>query len=236
MEWKEYSQRLKEVLKLKGSPVAVTYSMKPAKTTSETRAWVCGALLGARDGKTYCISKDTSSCPGGTWHLGLGPKPSGDADKALKKFLVHGEKLFCSYATFYRCMSLTAEPPLNIADYVIICPLEEAEEKPDLVVFICNPEQACRLVTLALYATGIPPRTELAGSTCHMAIAYPLVSGEINVSLWDYTARRLQKLSENELSVSVPYHHVKDIVGSIESCSAGTASIEGLERMLRAMQ
>ncbi len=236
MEWKTFAKKLKEVLGLKGSPVAVTYSMKPAKNAAKAKAWVCRALLGARDGKTYCISKDTSSCAGGTWHLGLGPKPTGDADKALKKFLVEGEKLFCSVATFYRCMSLTTQPPAGLADYVIFCPLEEAEEKPDLVVFLCNPEQACRILTLALYRTGIPPRAELAGSACHMAVAYPIVSGEINVSFWDYTARRMQKLDENELSVSVPYHYMKDIVESIESCSAGTASVEGMQRMLRAMQ
>ncbi len=236
MEWKEFSQKLKEVLVLKGSPVAVTYSMKPPSKAADAKAWVCRALLDARDGKTLCISKDTSSCAGGTWHLGLGPRPTGDADKALKKFLVHGEKLFCSIATLHRCMSLTTEPPLGLADYVIFSPLEEAQEKPALVVFVCNPQQACRILTLALYATGIPPRMEMAGSACHMAVAYPIVSGEINLSLWDYTARRLQKLSEDELTVSVPYHYMHDIVGSIESCSAGTASIEGLKRMLRAMQ
>lgn len=236
MEWKEYGNRLKEVLGLKGSPVAITYSMRPAKEATEAKRWICRALLDARNGKTLCIGKDNSSCPGGSWHLGLTPRPSGDADKALKKFLVHGEKLFCSVAALHRCMTLTSEPPLNLADYVIFSPLEEAEEKPDLVVFICNPEQACRILSLALYVTGIPPRCEMAGSTCHMVIAYPIVSGEINVSLLDYTSRRLQKFGENELIVSVPYHYMHGIVESIERCSAGTASIEGLKRMLRATQ
>jgi uncharacterized protein (DUF169 family) len=236
MEWRQYAERLKEVLKLKGSPVAVTYSMKPAAGTAEAKAWACRALLGARDGNTFCLSKDTSSCPGGTWHLGLGPPPTGDAGKALKKFLVHGEKLFCSIATFHRAVHLTTDPPLGLADYVIFSPLEMADQKPDLVVFLCNPEQACRLLTLAQYATGVPPRTEMGGSTCHMVVAYPIVSGEINVSLLDYTSRRLQKFAEDELAVSIPYPHMGHVVGSIESCSAGTASIEGLKRMLRAMQ
>jgi uncharacterized protein (DUF169 family) len=236
MEWKKYAETLKEILALKGSPVAVTYSMRPAEPGSRARRWVCRALLDARDGRTVCISKENSGCPGGSWHLGLSPKPTGAADKALKKFLVHGEKLFCSVATFYRNVSLTSDPPLGLADYVIFSPVEGAEIKPDLVVFICNPEQACRIMTLAQYATGIPPRTEMAGSTCHMVVAYPMVTGEINVSLLDYTSRRIQKFGENELTVSVPYHYMDGIVGSIESCSAGTASIEGLRRMLRAIQ
>jgi len=236
MEWKEYAKTLKELLGLKGSPVAVTYSMKPAERAGDTKPWVCEALLGARDGKTFCISKDNSGCPGGAWHLGLAPKPTGAADKALKEFLVHGEKLFCSVATFHRAMFLTTAPPLGLADHVIFSPLEGAHEKPELVVLICNPEQGCRLLTLAQYANGIPPRTEMSGSTCHMAVAYPIVSGEINVSLLDYTSRRIQKFGSDEMTVSVPYHHMGNIVESIESCSAGTAKIEGMERIIKATQ
>ena len=236
MEWKEYAKTLKELLRLKGSPVAVTYSMKPTENAGESKPWVCRALLDARDGQTLCIGKENSGCPGGAWHLGLASRPTGALGKALQKFLVHGEKLFCSVSTFYRETYLTTDPPLGLADYVIFSPLEEANEKPDLVVFICTPQQGCRLLTLAQYATGIPPRTEMAGSTCHMVVAYPIVSGEIDVSLLDYTSRRMQRFGEDELTVSVPYHHMGDIVGSIESCSAGTAKIEGLEEMLKAMK
>jgi len=236
MEWKEHAKTLKELLKLKGSPVAVTYSMKAGENPRGEGVWVCRALLDARDGQTLCMGKANSGCPGGAWHLGLAPKPTGPADTALKEFLVHGEKLFCSFCAFYREMSLTADPPLGLADYVIFSPLEEAKEKPDLVVFICSPEQGCRLITLAQYATGIPPRTEMAGSTCHMAVAYPIVSGEINVSLLDYTSRRMQRYGEDELMVSVPYHYMSHIVESIETCSAGRARVEGLKELQKAME
>jgi len=36
--------------------------------------------------------------------------------------------------------------------------------------FICNAEQACRLVTLDGYGAGIPPRVEMSGATCHQAV------------------------------------------------------------------
>jgi len=107
-----------------------------------------------------------------------------------------------------------------------LSPLEKAEIAPDLVVFLCNPEQACRLVTLATYPDGLPPKTEIVGSTCHMVIAYPLVSGELNISLLDYTSRKYQNYKPEELFVSIPYHRLPGLVGSIDVCSAGTAQVD----------
>ena len=226
MVWKKYSQMLKDLLGLEGSPVAVTYSMTPATGAQRGKRMVCRALLDARDGKIINLSAKTSACPGGSWHLGLAPRPTGEGDKFLKKFLVEGEKLFCSIATFNRVMSLSTQPPYGLAENVILSPLEKAKLEPDLVVFLCNAEQACRLITLANYKDGIPPKVEIVGSACHMAIAYPIVSGEINVSFLDYTARKWQKYRPDELFVSIPYHKMPNLMDSIDSCSAGTAEVE----------
>lgn len=226
MPWREYSKRLKEVLGLKGSPVAITYSMKPVSHVQRGKYRVCDLLLKVRDGAIINLNKETSTCPGGTWHLGLGPRPSGKANKALKEFLINGEKLFCSLAVFQRSQYLTAPPPLGLATYVVFSPLEKAELRPDLVLFICNPEQACRLVTLLIYNEGIPPKIEMAGATCHMAIAYPLVTGQMNVSLMDYTSRRIKGYKPEDLLVTIPYHRLAGIMESIDNCTAGTAKME----------
>lgn len=228
MVWQGYSKRLKEVLGLEGSPIAVSYSMTPASKAKPGKHWVCQTLLDARDGAIINLSQESCACPGGIWHLGLGPRPSGEADKALKRFLVEGEKLFCSIATFHRAMTLTTQPPLGLAEYVVFSPLEKAELVPDLVVFLCTPEQACRLVTLATYPDGLPPKTEIVGSTCHMVVAYPLVSGELNISLLDYTSRKYQNYKPEELFVTIPYHKLPGLVESIDLCSAGTAKVEFL--------
>jgi len=226
MEWKEYTDKHEAVLGLKGSPIAVTYSMAPDSRAKEGRHWVCHALQKARHGDIFSLSRETSSCSGGTFHLGLGPRPTGEADKALKEFLIHGEKLFCSLATVQRVRSLTLSPPLGLADHVIISPLQAAEQRPDLVVFLVNPEQACRLLTLATFMDGIPPKMHLMGSACYMTITYPLISGEINLSLLDYTARRMRHYAPDELFLTVPFHKMENLMQSIPLCSAGTAQIE----------
>lgn len=226
MEWKEYASEIKEVLGLKGSPVAITYSQEPPSESAGGDHRVCEALLRARNGEVIDLTAETSTCNGGTWHLGLGERPKGQAGKALQEFLVYGEKLFCSYAAFHRAMELTTAPPLGLAEHVIFSPLEKAQFCPDIVLFICNAEQACRLVTLDGYDTGIPPRIEMAGSTCHMAVAYPVVTGELNVTLMDYTSRRIKGYKPPDLMVSIPYHRFHGVMRSIPHCTAGTAKME----------
>jgi uncharacterized protein (DUF169 family) len=226
MQWKDYANQIRELLGLKGNPVAITYSMKPPSTSVGVKHRVCDAFLHARDGKVIDLTTSTSACSGGTWHLGLGERPKGEEDKALKEFLVDGEKLYCSIAAFHRAQALTVPPPLGLADHVILSPMDKAEFRPDVVLFICNAEQACRLVTLDSYDTGIPPRVEMSGSTCHQTVAYPIVTGELNVSLMDYTSRRIRGYKPEDLFVSIPYHRFHGVMRGIEHCTAGRAKME----------
>jgi len=226
MQWKDYAIQIRGLLRLKGNPVAITYSIKPPSTSVDGKHRVCDAFLQARDGKVIDLTTLTSACSGGTWHLGLGERLKGEDDKALKEFLVDGEKLYCSVAAFHRAQALTAPPPLGLADHVILSPMDKAEFRPDVVLFICNAEQACRLVTLDSYDTGVPPRIEMSGSTCHQTVAYPIVTGELNVSLMDYTSRRIRGYKPEDLFVSIPYHRFHGVVRSIEHCTAGRAKME----------
>jgi len=90
-EWKEYAVRVKDVLGLKGSPVAITYSLDPPSGAAAGKFRVCDAFIQARDGKIIDLTVSTSACGGGSWHLGLCPQPTGQAARQLKDFLVNGE-------------------------------------------------------------------------------------------------------------------------------------------------
>ena len=235
MEWTTHGEEIRELLRLKGNAVGITYSMNPPSTSVRGKHRVCNAFLRARDGEVIDLTVSTSACPGGTWHLGLGERPKGEGDKALKSFLVDGEKIYCSIAVFHRAQALSTPPPLGLADHVILSPLNKAESRPDVVLFICNAEQACRLVTLDSYGTGIPPRIEMSGSTCHQAVAYPVVTGELNVSLMDYTSRRIRGYKPEDLLVSIPYHRFLGVMRSIDYCTAGRAKMEIPESVRRLM-
>ena len=85
MEWKDYAEQIKDLLKLDGSPVAITYSMYPPSKKDKGKFRVCNAFLDASHGKIIDLTAETSACGGGTWHLGLGEKFKGEAAKALKE-------------------------------------------------------------------------------------------------------------------------------------------------------
>ncbi|HVO76518.1 MAG TPA: DUF169 domain-containing protein [Candidatus Bathyarchaeia archaeon] len=233
MEWTNYSEELRSLLGLEGSPVAVTFSMEPAEGAAGGKCRVCDAFLKARDGATIDLTAATSSCMGGTWFLGLGAPPTGDADKALKDFLVNGEKLFSSLATICRSRILSTPPPTGIADHVVFAPLGLAKLRPDLVLFVCNAEQASRLVTLDMFDTGVPPRIEMSGATCHQAVGYPVGTGELNVSLMDFTSRRSKGYMASDLIVTIPYHRMPGVMRSIDLCTAGRAKFEMTPGMRR---
>ncbi len=222
MQWQDYAETLKHVLDLKGSPVSITYTDKDFGHLAGGKCMACNAFVRARKGETIVLNRENSSCPGGTWHLGLGPAPQGKPKERLTRFLVEGEKLFCSPAAFYRINS-DSPPPVDLTRNVVMCPLEKAELRPDVVLFFVNPEKACRLMTLATWSTGISPRCSFVGSTCQMAVTYPLLKGEINVVLEDFTTRRRQDYVQDELIFSIPYHHFHSIIEAVPYCTAGTA-------------
>ena len=223
MEWKKWPAILRRVLKFKGSPVAIRFSPEPRKGAAKGRFSACSAIMRARDGKIINLTKETSACPGGTTYLGLCPPMTGEKAKWLQEFLVYGEKFFCSYAAFHRATQYGTPPLTDLAENVVFCPLEKAKEAPDLVLFICNAEAACRLIHLAMYWDGVPPKALLTGSACQMAISYPINSGEINVSFMDWTARKMEKVAPDILIVSVPFEKMHGIMAAVPECSAGTA-------------
>ena len=224
--WKGELDGLVEVLGIKSRPVAVTFTNDEVSAEKRRKVWVCNALKQASRGKSFVMDAETSACPGGGWHCGLTPPPQGPAFRGLQWFLTRGEKLTASIVSFHRMQSLSAPPPLGMAERMVMGPVNEAELRPDLVVFLVNAEQACRLVFLDHYWDGKPLRAELTGSLCSSAIAYPLVTGRTNVTFGDWTARRMQKYGPDVVFVSVPYERVHNLVAAVPECSAGSAELE----------
>ncbi len=67
---------------------------------------------------------------------------------------------------------------------------------------------------------------EMSGATCRQVVSYPLVSGETNVSLMDYTSRRIKGYKPSDLFVTFPYHRFFAVMRNVPNCTAGTAKME----------
>jgi len=235
-EWQEYAFTLKKVLGLELSPVALSCIKETPPDKSSDKVRICRAFMDAAHGKSVCISKYNNACFGASWHLGFrkidDPKVAG----LVKKFVVEGEKLFCSYEALDKLISQMQPVPDNSCSYFMLAPLETAEFIPQLVIFVCNSDEACRILTLAVFLDGVMPKIKIGGPTCRMTVMEPLLTGEVNLSFYDYTARKLCKVEKDKLLVTIPYAKIPQIVAALDKCSAGSAKIEYPEEFRHLLQ
>ncbi|MDD5565271.1 MAG: DUF169 domain-containing protein [Candidatus Omnitrophica bacterium] len=226
-EWLDYGTTLVKSLQLELSPVSVSRipSAQCMQPPGE-KVRICRAFLDASKGKTIVVNKANNSCFGASWHLGFHKMDDPKIAGMVKKFVVEGEKLFCSYAALDTLMAQIGEVQDNSGISFLLAPLEKAREQPELVLFVCNAEEACRLLTLCVFLDGKMPKIKIGGPTCRMAVMYPLTEKETNLSFYDYTARKLCNVEKDKLLLSIPYERIPAMVEAIEKCSAGTAKIE----------
>lgn len=225
-EWQDYALVLKELLNLEYSPVAISCLKGSHSPGTEKKIRICRAILDAGKGETLQVDKINNACFGASWHLGFDKIKDPKVINMVKKFVVEGEKLFCSYEALDTLISQMEEVPDNADSYFFLSPAEKAEVMPQLVVFIVDAEAACRLLTLLTFLNGVMPKIKIGGPTCRMSIIYPLVSKEVNISFYDYTARKMCKVGKDKLLISLPFQRIPKIIESIDKCSAGKAKIE----------
>ena len=224
MDFKEQSKLFKQTFGLKYEPLAISFTNDEVTAGKYEKTSICRALKLAANGESFLIDENVSTCPGGSRYCGFTETTSHDQKRRLQKFLTKGEKLTGSIVSFERMQKLTTEPPTGLADRIVMAPLDKAEIRPDMILFQCNPEQACRLITLDTYWDGVSPKQQLIGALCHTAISYTIMTGNTNISMGDWTARNHQKFDTDITFVSIPYERVHNLIEAIPLCSAGEAA------------
>jgi len=216
MYWQEWSEKLRRELKLESEPVAVTFAgaVPEGAATPAGKVSVCQALKRASEGEGVTITAETCGCPGGLVSLGLGQMPPQGKER-LVDFLVNREKVYCSRAALHRAQQVVPAP-VGMGTHVCFAPLCAAVVQPDLVVLIGKPGSLHPLIGFADYWEGGSLPTELAGPACRTGIAYPVVTGNLGLSLLDFGARRLAGFAEDLLLVSVPFHRMLGVMHAFE--------------------
>lgn len=216
MYWQKWSARLRVELRLDTEPIAVTFAgdVPVGAAPPEGKVSVCQALKKASQGQDVTITAETCGCPGGLVSLGLGQMPAQGKER-LVDFLINREMVYCSRAALYRGQQ-TVEAPVGMGSHVCFAPLAKAAVLPDLVVFLGKPGSLHHLIGFADFWEGGSLTAELAGPTCRTGIAYPVVTGQIGISLLDFGARRLAGFADDLLLVSVPFHRMIGIMHAFD--------------------
>jgi uncharacterized protein (DUF169 family) len=221
MYWQKWSDRLKRELELDTDPVAVTFAgpETPRSSLTKERVSVCQALKRASGGEAVVITRETCGCPGGLVSLGLG-QTTPEGKEKLVNFLINKEKAYCSRTALYRTQQ-TVPPPLGVASQVFFSPLSKADALPDVVVFIGKPGSLHHLISFAGYWEGGSMKAEASGPACRTGVAFPVVTGEIGLSLLDFGARRLAGFAEDHLLVAVPMHRMFGVISALDQGVGG---------------
>ncbi len=216
MYWQPWSEQFKKELRLETEPVAVSYAgeVPEGAPTPAGKVSVCQALKQASEGVPVTITADTCGCPGGLVNLGLGQLPAAGRER-LVDFLVRKEQVYCSRVAIHRGQKIV-DAPVGMASHVCFSPLAKASTLPDLVIFVGKPGILHHLIGFANYWEGTSMTAELAGPACRTAIAYPIVTGRIGISLLDFGARRLAGFADDQLAVAVPFHKMIGIVHALD--------------------
>ena len=225
MDYERQSEVFKETFELKYEPLAISFTNDEISVGKYEKTSVCRALKLAAEGDSFVIDEAVSTCPGGSRYCGFTEVTSRQQKRGLQRFLTKGEKLTGSIVSFERMQKLTVEPPTGLADRILICPLGKSEIRPDIILFQCNPEQACRLITLDTYWDGLSPKQQAIGALCHTTISYPIMTGCSNLSTGDWTARHHQNFDPDIIFLSIPYERINNLIAAIPHCSAGKADV-----------
>ncbi len=232
MYWQEWSDGLKKTLNLETEPVAVTFAgpQTSGPSPNTEKVSVCQALKKASEGEALVITRETCGCPGGLISLGLGQTPP-QAKEKLVDFLIKKEKVYCSRVALHRSQQ-TVLPPLGVGSQIIFLPLSKAGVLPDVVAFIGKPGYLHHLLSFAGYWEGGSMKAELSGPACRTGIAYPVVTGEIGLSLLDSGARRLAGFAEDQLLLGIPLHRMIGVISSLDQGIGGEreAKRQSIER------
>ena len=219
--YEEQSSKLKTILGLKGSPVAV----KLAATMNDIPAGVpelkekvrhCEMVQKARAGDVFYATKEQHACAGGAGALGIIETP----EKIKTGEFYFGLGRFKTLEAAKKTMDAVPRTGKHFVAS-IYAPLEKSTFKPDVVVIIGNPKQLLKIAQANIYENGGRNNAGFAGiqSLCGDAVASVYNTGEMNSTFGCDGSRKYAKISDDELIVGIPAAKLEQLVDALEKIS-----------------
>lgn len=215
--YEELSTKLKTILKLKGSPVAVKLvngkEEIPAgmqEITEKLRH--CEMVQKARSGSAFYATKDHHACAGGAGALGVMETP----EKIKTGEFYFGLGRFKTLEAAKKTMDAVPRTGKHFFA-TMYAPLEKASFKPDVIVIIGDPNQMLRIAQANVYEGG-RNIVSFAGiqSLCADAVAQVYNTGEINATFGCDGSRKYAKIANDELIIGIPADKLENIVAVLE--------------------
>ncbi len=220
MIYGEKVKELKELLGLKGSPVAV----KLVKSSDEIpngyqkideKKRHCEFVQDARliGNKGYATSQE-HLCKGGAGVMGIESLPESVATGKMYHQLGNFETAEVASET-------VAAIPKSSEEYYasLYSPLETADYEPDVIILVLTPRQALRVSQAYLRAKGGRISSDYSGiqSLCADAVVAVKERGVPNMTLGCSGSRKYAKIADEEVILGIPAKNFDEIVDALKT-------------------
>lgn len=220
MEYQGKVKELKELLGIKGSPVAVKLVKSPDEipegyTEIETKKRHCEFVQDARlEALEGYATEDKHLCKGGAGVMGITSIPEPVATGKMYHKLGNYQTLEASKDT------VDAIPKSSEKYYAsLYSPLETAKFEPDVVVLVVNPKQALKISQALLNKKGGRLSSDYSGiqSLCADAVVAVKQRGVSNMTLGCNGSRNYAKIGEDEVIIGIPAEEFNEMVDALET-------------------
>jgi uncharacterized protein (DUF169 family) len=218
MRNQQAASEFEDSLGLDSCLIGVEYSEKPDPGgEAERKLAACEAMDVVRKEKVVVnLSAESCNCIGGKYYLGLAPVPR----EQIIRVVMDVHKMFASEQMAQKFLD-NAPPPKGRGSFVVMAPLSDIAREPDLVLSICNANQANKIVSLLMYSGQQPFPYNLVSAGC-TSLANPLVTGEIDINfITDHARRRVPNFASDELIISMPFSKFQEALANIPHAGAG---------------
>ncbi|MFZ5966220.1 MAG: DUF169 domain-containing protein [Bacillota bacterium] len=218
MNKREEAHRLKSVLGLSRNIVGVKFIYTEEEFNDINIKQVnfkmsyCNTVKLASKGKPFKANFENFYCKASARAFGL---MNIDNDVASGR-LYHSFRMYNSIGTAKNVQKNVTY--FNHEIYgVVVQPLEQFENDPDIVIMIINPYQAMRVVQGYSYHYGIAKNIKLTGNQglCSECTVTPYEYNDLNVSLLCANTRFAAKWNDEEMGVGMPYHMFDTVADGI---------------------
>jgi uncharacterized protein (DUF169 family) len=217
--YEDLSMKIKNKLGLEKSPVAIKLVLKEEDIPEgiskiEKNIRHCEMVQMASQGNTFYATAEEQSCKGGAGAIGLMEPP----EKVKSGEMYYSLDRFSSLGSAKR--TVDAIPKIDpIMKAIAYAPLETTPFDPDVVVIICNPNQAMQLAQAMVYTLGGRFEADFAGiqSICGDAVAGPYTTKKPNITLGCSGSRKFADIKPDEVIVGMNGENIGCVVNALEA-------------------
>ncbi|OGO00591.1 MAG: hypothetical protein A2Y90_04480 [Chloroflexi bacterium RBG_13_52_12] len=174
----------------------------------------CEMLAEAQQGKPFYVTKDDFTCIGPLLLGMIDGEPLFESGQVGPKLGVFRDPR--ANRRIYQYLPRLAK---NSVKYVAFAPLDKLTFEPDLLIILASVTQAEILIRAKSYSTGeMWSARGTAAAGCAWLYLYPLVSGEVNMTItgFGFGMRSRKLFPEGMVLMTIPWDKLPQIIKNLE--------------------